>query len=129
MNTIFYGLITLSIIVAIGVVVAVLFELKTTLRALKEFLHTTECTLKPTLEELQQNLRSMRNVTDNITKVTGDVTVISGSVRDVGEKVRLVSDLIDDVTSSAVIRVSGFRAGMRAAAEVLLKNLLTSKRR
>ena len=127
MNAIFYGLITLSILVAVGFLVCVLVELRSTLRAVKEFLHTTECTLKPTLEELQQNLRSMRNVTNNLSKVTEDVTVISGSVRDVGEKVRLMSGVVDEVTSSAAIKVSSFRSGVRAAAGVLLRNLLTGK--
>ncbi|MGD1076534.1 MAG: DUF948 domain-containing protein [Thermodesulfovibrionales bacterium] len=129
MNAIFYGLITLSIIVAVGFLVCVLVEVRSTLRALKEFLHTTECTLKPTIEELQQNLKSVRNVTDNLAKVTEDLTVISDSVRDVGEKVRLVSGVVEEVTSSAAIKVSGFRAGFRAAAEVLFRNLLTGKQR
>ena len=129
MNNLFWGLMTLAIIVALGVLTAVLLELKAATRALRELLKTTDCSVKPTLDELQNTLKSLRNVTDNITAVTEDVKVLSGSVRDVGENVRHVTELVDGVTSTAVIKVSGFRAGVRAAAEVLLKSCLTGKSR
>ena len=129
MNNLFWGLITLAVIVTLGVLIAVLFELKSATRSLRELLKTTDCSVKPTLDELQNTLRSVRNVTDNITAVTEDVKVLSGSVRNVGENVKHVTEFVDGVTSSAGIRVSGLRAGVRAAAEVLVRNFLTGKSR
>ena len=128
MSNILLGLITLSCIVAVVVVIFVMIELKGTIRALREFIKTTECSLKPTLDELQQTLRSMRNVTDNVTGVTEDVRVLSSSVRDVGENVKRVSELVEDVTSSAAIKVSGLRAGINAAMEVLLNNIFSRRK-
>ena len=129
MSNIFLALITLAFLAAVGVFIVVMLELKTATQALREFLKTTEATLKPTLEELQQSLRSMRNVTDNVTAVTEDVKTLSSSVRKVGENVQHVSELIDDVTSSTAVKVSGLRAGIRTALEVLIQNLLTGRRK
>ncbi|HXX81062.1 MAG TPA: DUF948 domain-containing protein [Thermodesulfovibrionales bacterium] len=128
MSNILLGLITLSCIVAVGVAIFVMIELKGAIRALREFIKTTEGSLKPTLEEFQQTLRSMRNVTDNVTGVTEDVRVLSSSVRDVGENVKRVSELVEDVTSTAAIKVSGLRAGINAATDVLLKNIFSGRK-
>ncbi|MCL5024643.1 MAG: DUF948 domain-containing protein [Nitrospirae bacterium] len=123
MDSVFLGLITLAFIGAVIVFIYVMVELRGAARALKEFLKTTEDTIKPTLEELQETLKSVRKVTDNVSGVTEDVRVLSSSVRDVGANVKQVSDFLEDVTSLAVVRVGGLKAGVSAALEVLLKNL------
>jgi len=131
MNSIFLGFITLAFIAAVGVFIYVMVELRAAAKALKEFIKTTECScapLKPTLEELHLTLKSVRDMTDNINGVAEDVRELSGSVRDVGENVKHVSDLVEDVTSSALVRVSGLKAGVNAALEVLLKNLFSRKK-
>jgi uncharacterized protein YoxC len=127
MNGIFSALITLSVLVAVAVFILVMFEVRAAVRRLNEFLKTTENTLKPTLEELQLSLRSMRGVTDNITAVTDDVKVLTGSVRSVGENVRHVSEIVEEVTSFATVRVSGYRAALRAVIEVLVKGLIAGR--
>ena len=130
MNTVLLGLITAAVVAAGVVFMVVMFELRTAVRALKDLIKTTECScapLKPTLEELQMTLKSVRDMTDNINGVAGDVRELSGSIKDVGEKVRHVSELVDDVTSLTVGRVSGLKAGINAAIEVLLKNLFRKR--
>lgn len=129
MSTIFLGLLTLAAVIAVGFLIAVLTELKATLRSMNEFLKTTENSLRPTLEDVQMTLKSLRGVTDNVTAVTEDIRVLSGSVREVGENVKRASRLIEDLTSSAVVKASGLRAGIRAATEVLVQNLLAGKQR
>ncbi len=123
MGNVFWGIITFAVVAAVAVFVYVMIELSAAIRALKDFLRTDATSIKPTLEELQMTLKSLRNVTDDVTAVTEDVKTFSRSVRDVGESVKHVSELIEDVTSSAVIRASGLRAGINAAIEVLLKSL------
>lgn len=129
MNSIYLGLITLAFIVAVGVFVAVMIELRSAVRSMNEFLKTTESTLKPTLEELRETLKSLRGVTENMTAVTEDIKSFSASFRDMGESVKLMSELFSDLTTSTVIKVSGFRAALRAAAEVLVKGLVSGKDR
>lgn len=129
MNTVFWGLITLAVIVFVGVLITLVVELKSSLRSVNEFLKMAEGTLKPTLEELQLSLKSIRNVTDNITVVTEDVKVLSGSVRNVGDNVRQVTNLIGNVTTGSVIKASSLRVGITTAATVLLKGLLSRRSR
>lgn len=123
MNNTLLAFLSLSVIVLAIVFVFVLVELRMAIKALREFINNTDCSLKPTLEELQLTLKGLRNITDNVTIVTEDVKELSGSVRDVGRNVRRVSDVIDGFSALTVARASGLRAGISAAAEVLLKNL------
>ncbi|MEW6675259.1 MAG: DUF948 domain-containing protein [Nitrospirota bacterium] len=127
MNQIWIGLIVLAFLVTVGLLIPVLMELRKTARSLRKFLKTTEESIKPTLEELQQTLKSIRNVSDDVNDVTGDIKTFSGSVRDVGHNIRHMSNLIEDVTSSTVIKASGLRVGIKTALEVLLNNLFSKK--
>lgn len=129
MSNIFFALITIAFLAGVGVFIVVMLELKAATQTLREFIKTTETTLKPTLEELQLSLKSMRNVTDNVTSVTEDVKALSGSVRKVGENVQNISEIIEDVTYSTAGKVSGLRVGVRTALEVLIQNLLAGRRK
>jgi uncharacterized protein YoxC len=129
MNAVLITFLTLTGIVAVCVLVAVLLELRNTIKSLNVLLTTTESQLKPTLEEVQQSLKSIRGITDNVNAVTEDVRVLSTSVREVGENVQRITELVDDAAASASIRVSGVKAGVRAAAEVLARNFVTGRRR
>ena len=130
MNNFFLGLITLAIIVAVIIFVWVMLELRKAIRALRELVDTIENSLKPTVAELQETLKSVRNVGDNVTGVTEDMKVLSGALKNVGKSVNHVAgdvehvaNLVDRITSSAVLEASGLKAGIKAGLWVLLKNL------
>jgi uncharacterized protein YoxC len=130
MNNFFLGLIILAIIVVVIIFIWVMVELRKAIRALKELVNTTENSFKPTLAELQETLKSVRNVADNVTGVTGDMKVLSGALKNVGKSVNHVAgdvehvaNLVDGITSSAAREASGLKAGIKAGALVLLKNL------
>jgi uncharacterized protein YoxC len=123
MNSLFFGLITLAILVLVGFVVYILLELKKTINALKQFIETTENTLKPTTEELQMTLKSVRKITDDVGVVTADVRLISGSIREIGENVQRMSEVVGMVTTTSVVQASGLKAGIKAGFEYFLKNL------
>jgi uncharacterized protein YoxC len=122
MSNVLFGIITLSIVAAASVFVYVMIEIRETVKAIKEFLKNTEDTLNPTLDELRKSLKSMRNVTDNATAVTEDVRTLSASVREVGKDIMHVSKLVNDAASSSFFCVSGLKAGVKAAAGVILKS-------
>ncbi len=129
MSNVFLGLITLAFVTGVIFFIVVMLELRNTVRNLNDLIRNIESRLNPAIEELQQTLRSLRNVSDNITGVTEDVRVLSGSVRKIGEDARRVSGFIEEVTSSAVVRVSGWRAGITAALQVIAQGLLSGKKR
>ena len=123
MNEIWFTLMAIAFLVVVGFFIYVLLELRKSARALTEFLKTTEESLKPTMEELQLTLRSLRKVTDDVNEITGDIRTISGSTRDIGRNLKKVSELVNEVSSETIIKVSGLRVGIRTALEVLLKNV------
>jgi len=129
-NNLFLGLITAAVIVAVIIFVYVMLDLRKTIRALKELVSTTENSLKPTVAELQEALKSVRNVANNVTAVSEDMKILSGALRDVGENVKRVSaevehlaSFVDGITSSAVVEASGLKAGVKAGFWFFLKNL------
>jgi uncharacterized protein YoxC len=127
MNQIWVGLIALAVVVLAGFIISLIIELKKTAYSLREFLTTTEKSIKPTLEELQVTLKSMRNISDDINDVTADIKTFSGSVRDVGKNINNLSNLIEDVASSATVKASGLKVGISTALGVLLNNLFSKK--
>ena len=131
MDNIFWGLLAVSVIVAVIIFIYVMLDLRKTIRALKELVNTTENSLKPTVAELQETLKSVRNVANNVTAVSEDMKILSGALRDVGENVKRVSEdmkhlvnFVDGMTSSAVVEASGLKAGVKAGFWFFLKNLL-----
>lgn len=127
MNQIWFALMTIAFLIVVCFLVYVLLELRKSARALTDFLRRTEDSLKPALDELRQTLKSMRKVTDDVNSVTEDIRLISGSARDIGQNFKKVSALLNEVSSDAVIKVSGLRVGIRTALEVLIKNLFLKK--
>ena len=130
MSNFFLGLVIFAIIVVVIIFIWVMLELRKAIRALKELVSTTENSLKPTVAELQETLKSVRNVADNATVVSGDIKVLSGALRDIGENVKRVTgdvkhlvDFVDEMTSSAVVEASGLKAGVKAGAWYFIKNL------
>lgn len=111
MNSIFFTLIALAVILAVAVFVLTMLELRSAIKALKRFISTTEEAVKPMLDELKMTLssvrditakvdtvsrelqlalRGIRDITDNITTVTEDVKTLSGSVREIGNNAKHV---------------------------------------
>jgi uncharacterized protein YoxC len=127
MNQIWLALITLAVVITAGFLISLIIELRKTVRNISDLLKTTEESLKPTLEELQLTLKSLRNISDDINEVTTDIKTFSGSVKDVGMNVRHVSNLVEGLTSSTFIKVTGLKAGIKAGLMVLLSNLFTKK--
>jgi len=130
MNNLFWSLIAAAVVVAIITFIYVMLDLRKTIRALKELVNTTENSLKPTVAELQETLKSVRNVANNIATVSEDMKILSGALRDVGENVKRVSgdmkhlvSFVDEMSSSAVVEASGLKAGVKAGFWFFLKNL------
>ncbi len=120
-------IIAIAVVVTAGYAISLIIELKKTLRSVNDLVKTAEASLKPTVEEVQQTLRSTRGITDNLNDVTSDIRTLSSSVRDVGVTVKQVSELVGTVSSMARIQAGGVRAGVKAGVLYILHNLLSKK--
>jgi len=130
MNTFFLGLIAIAFVAFVIIFIIVMVELKGAIKGLKELIGTTERTMKPTLIELQETMKSVRNFIDNVNDVTEDIRVFSGSLKEVGEGVKSVSEQVESMNSwvghlasSTVAEASGLRAGFKAGVLSVLRNL------
>jgi uncharacterized protein YoxC len=126
MNQIWIWVIVAAIVATSVFLIMLLIELRKTAQSLREFLKTTGESTKTTLDELQQSLKSLRDVSDDIKDVTDDVKTFSDAIRDVGLNVKRISNLVEDVSSSALIKASGFKVGLRTALGVLSSDLLSN---
>lgn len=127
MNQTWLMLISISFFIVCVVFISVLIELRKSAKALTEFLKTTENSIGPALDELQDTLKSLRKVTDDINEVTENVRTVSGAASDIGRNFKKISDLLSEVSSDTLIKVSGLRVGIRTALEFLLKNIIAKK--
>jgi uncharacterized protein YoxC len=125
MNNLFFGLITLAILVLTGFIVYIILELKKTIVSVKLSMESIEKVLIPTVEELQVTLKSVRKITDDVGVVTEGVKGLSGSIREMSENVKYVSEAVSTITKNSVVEVSGVKAGVKAGFEYFIKNLLT----
>ena len=133
-NEIFFGLITAAIIALVVFLIWFIMRLMDTVKALSKFIESADQALKEAIGEINQNLRSLRTITDDVGVVTGDLKSFSGSVRDVGHSVqglttnvKQLSDLVQSLGKETIASVCGVRAGVKTGFEVFLKNLLAKK--
>ncbi len=130
MNHLFLGLMTAAVIAAVIIFVYVMLDLRRMMRALERLAGTVENSFKPTVDELQETLKSVRNVAEAITTVSGDIKNFSGALRDVGENARRLgveiehlAHFVKDINSSVAVEASSLRVGIRAGFQAFLKNL------
>jgi len=130
MSNLFWGLITLAIIVTVIIFIWVMLELRKAIKALKELVNTTENSLKPTVAELQETLKSVKVLADSTMEITEDMKIFSGALKDAGKSVKHVSgdvervvNLVEGITSLASLETSSLKAGIKAGLWVLSKSL------
>lgn len=112
---------TITAVLMVAFLIPFLIETRRTVITLRK---AVEEKLNPALDELQINLRSMRNVSDNISEISSDLRKFSRSVSEIGDTVHSVKGVVDAIGSSASVEVLSLKSGVRAALEYLLINSL-----
>lgn len=102
--------------VVIGLLVFVLIELKRTVKM-----------IKPSLEEFEKTMRNLRKITDDVNSVTESIKTVSSGASNFVNDVKKMFDLLNDISSDTVVRLLGFKVGLRTALDVLLNNLIHRK--
>lgn len=132
-NAVFFGLITAAIIALVIVLIWLCVKLGEAIRTMKAFLEATQQSLQESLGELNQDLRTLRTLTEHFNTAADDITAFTGSIREIGDgakgiagNVKQVGDTVQDLSSEILASIRGVRAGFRTGFEVFLKNLFHS---
>lgn len=133
-NEVFFGLITAAVIALVIFLIWLILRIGETVRTANRVLGETDEALRQAITEVDENLRSLRVITDNISTVTNDIAAFSGSIKAVGDEVRhlsgsvgRISDAIHDIGTETAASVYGLRAGIATGFQVLLKNLFQKR--
>jgi uncharacterized protein YoxC len=129
-NEVLFGLITAAVMAFVIFAIVLMVRLLDAIKAMKQFCDTAEQAVKEAVGQINQDLRSLRKITDDVGIVTDNIGTFSGSIRDVGEgigqlarNVREVGDLIQDLKIETAASMYGLRAGLKTGFEVFLKSL------
>ena len=118
-NEVLFGLITAAVMAFVIFAIVLMVRLLDAIKAMKQFCDTAEQAVKEAAGQINQDLRSLRKITDDVGIVTDNIGTFSGSIRDVGEgigqlagNVREVGDLIQDLKIETAASMYGLRAGL-----------------
>ncbi len=121
MNNILLGIIAILLAIITASLILLLLELKRNFALLRK---TADEKLNPLLEELRPLVTNTKDICDNVNEVTSNVKQFSKAVGDVGKSISVINGLIENIGSSAAIKAISFRAGVRAALDYLITNLM-----
>ena len=114
-------LVVLTFLATIFFLIYSFIQIKRAADAITAFLAATELKINPVLKEAEETLKSIRTVSDDIGSVTSSVKNISGTISELAFKIRTFGLLTDGIQNQLSVRISAFKAGIKAATNVLLK--------
>jgi uncharacterized protein YoxC len=133
-NEVFLGIITAAVVVIVVFAVRLVIKLTETAAEVREFLETTDLTVKGVAGEVTESLRSFRVITDGVGGVASDVRAVTESFKDAGlavqevaSSVKDIGKAVQDLGAETVASVCGLRAGFKAGLDVFVENLLGPK--
>ncbi|HOP85908.1 MAG TPA: DUF948 domain-containing protein [Syntrophorhabdaceae bacterium] len=135
MNTIFLGIITACFVLLVIALIYFLKAIKESIKNLEDKvissitdlekrMDSIESSLNPTFNELPKTLSSFRNFADTLTEITNDVKEFTESMRSLGYNIKNISASIERISSISAKQISGIKAGIEAACNVLYKHYI-----
>jgi methyl-accepting chemotaxis protein len=113
-------IIAILVAITVGFIIMALIELKRTSAQVKSFLKTTEET---TIKELNDAVRSIKELSDNLNDITRNARSFSASLSETAHSVKAVGKQLEGTVS----KVTALRVGLRTAFGVAVKHLITKK--
>ena len=114
-------LVVLTFLATIFFLIYSFIQIKRAADAITAFMAATELKINPVLKEAEETLKSIRTVSDDIGSVTSSIKNISGTISELAFKIRTLGLLTDGIQNQLSVRISAFKAGIKAATGVLLK--------
>ena len=118
-----FFIMALGFLAAIGFLIYASFEIRRAASAFKEFLKNAEERINPVLDETEHTLKSLKKISDDVGTVTDNIKNFSGAMYEIVANVRTLSGIISDLREGVNLRVLGVKEGIKAAMNVLIKEL------
>ncbi len=119
MNIIFLGIIAVAFLAVSIAIIYFIFVIKKKFYDLEKTVKTIEESLLTVMEELPKTLMSIKNFSDNMTYITEDLKELSGSLRVMANNIKNITSSIEKTTRMTSMHISGFKAGIDAAFNVI----------
>lgn len=113
----------IGFLIVVGFIVYASIEMRKAAITFNGFLIRTEERMKPVLEEAEQSLKSIRNVSDDMKTVTENVKNFAGEMNEITTNLKVINNIANELKEGASLRVLGIKAGIRAALNVLIKEM------
>jgi uncharacterized protein YoxC len=112
--------VAITFLAAVFLLIYSFIQIKKAATALTDFLAATDSKLNPLLKEAEETLKSIRTVSDDIGSATSNIRNISGTLSNVALQVRIFGLLTEGLQNQLSDRITGLKAGIKAALDVLL---------
>ncbi len=112
--------VAITFLAAVFLLIYSSLQIKKAATALTDFLAATDLKINPVLKEAEETLKSIRTVYDDIGSATSNIRNISGALSDVAVRVRTFGLLTEGLQNQLAVRITGLKAGIKAALGVLL---------
>lgn len=116
MNTFLLGIIVICVVVITAYLAAVLIELKRTIISLRK---TTEERINPTIDDLQNTIKNVKDITGDVNKIK-EISGAIGRRTGAGAVCEIVHDMFPEVFNKLI----SLKTGAIAAIGYFLTNLL-----
>jgi uncharacterized protein YoxC len=116
-------LLLLGLMVAIGLLIYLISEMKKTASALEDSIRKFEERLNPVLTEAEHGFRSVRRIADDVGSITGTARNLAEASNDIIINLRALSRLISDLQEGVSLRFLGMRTGVKTALSVLMQQV------
>ncbi len=118
-----FFIMALGFLTVIGFLIYASVEIRRAAASFREFLKNTEERIQPVLEETEHTLKSLRKVSDDVGTATENVRNFSSAVYEIVDNVKALSGIVSDLRGGVNLRVLGVKAGIKAALNVLIKQI------
>ncbi|RPJ18056.1 MAG: DUF948 domain-containing protein [Desulfobacteraceae bacterium] len=119
-------LIATFILVAVTLLAVIFFliyftiQIKKIADSIKGFLASTESKIDPVIKEAEEIIKNVRTVSDNVGYAVSGLKNVSGALSEVAFKIKTFGLLTDEIQNRLYARISAFKAGIKAATDVLI---------
>ncbi|OQW97908.1 MAG: hypothetical protein BWK74_05710 [Desulfobacteraceae bacterium A6] len=112
--------VAITFLAAVFLLIYSSLQIKKAATALTVFLAATDLKISSVLKEAEETLKSIKTVYDDVGSATSNIRNISGTLSAIALQARTLGLLTEGMQDRLGIRITGLKAGIKAALGVLL---------